>query len=761
MIRVENIKKTFNPHSKNKNQVLKGVTFDLPDKGLVAIYGKSGSGKTTMLSILGGLERPDSGRIIIDDEDVTKTIDHVRNEKIGFIFQNYYLERGYTIEEIMVNAMYIAGFNDNDEIKRRCDEVLKIVDLERFKNKPADQLSGGQKQRVAIARALIKGAKIILADEPTGNLDSENTYKVMNILHEISKTRLVVLVTHEVSLIKEYADSYIKLQDGSLIPNTKLDEVEFASMTYSEQNVSNVDAKELVSFTPSGNKRSGRLYNLKNIVSNLRKDNDEKIYSTGNIFKIIFITAMSIVIALLSLFTYDLARDNNNLKEYDNNSIYTSMASYSEVRKLDSSLYDSIDFYRVGYQSGVFSYNNLQSLSSIEVEYTPKTITDDLKLVYGNMPNDNEVLISRILANTLKNKLRIKELENDKSLMLMYFEKKYIIKGIVEGDTPIVYMNQRDYVNFLGIYQDIYFVDSTNLFFKSDFMDSEAYHTINSYSAEICVYDGKTLDLSNNQSVIEINRNSIYKMMSDTTSADLVIERANKVLIDSPENMYITNSHPLYIRKFELTRTPMTTDIRIYVTNDTLNNIFTYIEPNLDALGSDSSYYFEIKTSSSEQMTKLKNRLNERGVLSVDVKSEYDLIKQNNFNDSMSNIYIFMLVCLLMYFIYYFIEKSESIKNSKEYGIYRAIGVKKSNLLFKETMNTLLSNISIYLISFIVEIILISIRYNIMNVSVIGFIGVGALLFVISSIIMVLISLIPYLFVIFKDPSEILSSYDI
>ena len=192
MIRVENIKKTFNPHSKNKNQVLKGVTFDLPDKGLVAIYGKSGSGKTTMLSILGGLERPDSGRIIIDDEDVTKTIDHVRNEKIGFIFQNYYLERGYTIEEIMVNAMYIAGFNDNDEIKRRCDEVLKIVDLERFKNKPADQLSGGQKQRVAIARALIKGAKIILADEPTGNLDSENTYKVMNILHEISKTRLVV-----------------------------------------------------------------------------------------------------------------------------------------------------------------------------------------------------------------------------------------------------------------------------------------------------------------------------------------------------------------------------------------------------------------------------------------------------------------------------------------------------------------------------------------------------------------------------------------
>ena len=134
MIRLENIKKTFNPHSSAKNQVLKGVSFDLPDKGLVAIFGKSGSGKTTLLNILGGLEKADSGKIIINGEVLSDNTDYIRNQKIGFIFQNYYLERGYTIAEIMNNAMLIAGFKDKKEIERRSEEVLRIVDMERFKN---------------------------------------------------------------------------------------------------------------------------------------------------------------------------------------------------------------------------------------------------------------------------------------------------------------------------------------------------------------------------------------------------------------------------------------------------------------------------------------------------------------------------------------------------------------------------------------------------------------------------------------------------
>ena len=223
MIRVEGIRKVFNKRSKNANEVLKGVSFELPNKGLVAIFGKSGSGKTTLLNIIGGLDKQNAGKIFIDDENVAGKVDKIRNAKIGFIFQNYYLESGYTIEEIMENAMIIAGFKDKNEIKNRTEQVLKLVKMDRYKNKTADALSGGQKQRVAIARALIKGSDIILADEPTGNLDSENTFIIMDILKEISKTQLVVLVTHEVNLIYKYADSHIKLVDGELQNDANLD----------------------------------------------------------------------------------------------------------------------------------------------------------------------------------------------------------------------------------------------------------------------------------------------------------------------------------------------------------------------------------------------------------------------------------------------------------------------------------------------------------------------------------------------------------
>ena len=156
MIKIENIAKTFNAHSRNKNQVLKGVSFDLPEKGLVAIFGKSGSGKTTLLNIIGGLDRQDSGRIIIDGADTKGKADKIRNQKIGFIFQNYYLEKGYTIAQIMQNAMLLAGFKDQKEIAKRSKEVLELVDMDRYKNKQGDALSGGQKQCISIARLFLK-----------------------------------------------------------------------------------------------------------------------------------------------------------------------------------------------------------------------------------------------------------------------------------------------------------------------------------------------------------------------------------------------------------------------------------------------------------------------------------------------------------------------------------------------------------------------------------------------------------------------------
>lgn len=766
MIRVENIKKTFNPHSSARNQVLKGVSFELPDKGLVAIFGKSGSGKTTLLNIIGGLEKADSGKIIVNGESMKGNEDKIRNQKIGFIFQNYYLERGYTIAEIMRNAMLIAGFTDEKEIERRTEEVLKLVDMERFKNKQGDALSGGQKQRVAIARALIKGADVILADEPTGNLDAQNTYKVMDILKEISKTKLVVLVTHEVTLIKKYADTHIKIVDGLLVDDAEIDEAELASITYDNVKEEPVAANELKDFTKSTSKKNGRLYTFKNIFRSLKKGNDEKAYSGGNIFKQIFILAMAAVVCFFSLFSFEALNVKADNKPIDENSVYVNMNNYSEVRKLKKDLYDTVDFYEMNYAKGSFSYNNLQSLSGITANYAPKALkSEDTKesvgLEFGAMPKEKQVLISRGLAETLKNKLRIEELENDRSLSLILFEKDYAVSGIVNGEKPFVYFNRADYVNFLGVYRDIRFTDNTNKFFKSDFIDKETNKTINSYSAEICVYDSETLDLQNNQCTVEINRNAIYKMMSDTTQADLCMELANAILLNSPEYISISDSYPMYVRQFSLTRTVMTTDIRIYVTKAALDNIFVYISPNLDALGSNSQYFFEISTSGGEQLASLNQRLSDRSVVAADVSALQRAQNKEELGAAVKSLMIFVLVAVLMYLIYFFIEKSGSVKNSKEYGVYRAIGVNRSNLLFKETMNAVFGNLGVYLITYLVVIAVMCARYAVMNVAFAGFIGIAAASFVISSLLMIGISLIPYLFVLTQSPSEILSRYDI
>lgn len=766
MIRVENIKKTFNPHSSARNQVLKGVSFELPDKGLVAIFGKSGSGKTTLLNIIGGLEKADSGKIIVNGESMKGNEDKIRNQKIGFIFQNYYLERGYTIAEIMRNAMLIAGFTDEKEIERRTEEVLKLVDMERFKNKQGDALSGGQKQRVAIARALIKGADVILADEPTGNLDAQNTYKVMDILKEISKTKLVVLVTHEVTLIKKYADTHIKIVDGLLVDDAEIDESELASITYGNVKEEPVAANELKDFTKSTSKKNGRLYTFKNIFRSLKKGNDEKAYSGGNIFKQIFILAMAAVVCFFSLFSFEALNVKADNKPIDENSVYVNMNNYSEVRKLKKDLYDTVDFYEMNYAKGSFSYNNLQSLSGITANYAPKALkSEDTKesvgLEFGAMPKEKQVLISRGLAETLKNKLRIEELENDRSLSLILFEKDYAVSGIVNGEKPFVYFNRADYVNFLGVYRDIRFTDNTNKFFKSDFIDKETNKTINSYSAEICVYDSETLDLQNNQCTVEINRNAIYKMMSDTTQADLCMELANAILLNSPEYISISDSYPMYVRQFSLTRTVMTTDIRIYVTKAALDNIFVYISPNLDALGSNSQYFFEISTSGGEQLALLNQRLSDRSVVAADVSALQRAQNKEELGAAVKSLMIFVLVAVLMYLIYFFIEKSGSVKNSKEYGVYRAIGVNRSNLLFKETMNAVFGNLGVYLITYLVVIAVMCARYAVMNVAFAGFIGIAAASFVISSLLMIGISLIPYLFVLTQSPSEILSRYDI
>ena len=758
-VRVENIVKTFNKHSRNANKVLKGVSFELPDKGLVCIFGKSGSGKTTLLNIIGGLEKADSGKVYIDGECTSGKADRIRNAKIGFIFQNYYLEKGYSIAEILRNQMLIAGFKDEKEIARRTEEALKLVDMERFKNKLGDALSGGQQQRVAIARAIVKGSDIILADEPTGNLDAENTMKVMDILKEISKTQLVVIVTHEVSLIKKYADSHIKIVDGQLVEDGEIEETDLAPATYDNVKEGNETHSVLTTFTKSTAKRNGRLFTLKTIFKR-NKGDGEKAYSAGNIFKQVFILAMAVVVCFFAFSLFEAANSVTENKTLAQNTVYTGLNGYSELRVTDESLYDNIDFFQNTFADGTFSYRGVAALSEMQLSYEARSFESGQTFdkLYGRMPELGEVLVSRGLAEKIKKQLRLTELNNDGSVLMITFDGKYNVSGIVDGAESAVYFNKIDYVNYLGVYAYTQLSDASEIFLQKSFSS-------NSFSTEICVSDDPTLE--DNRIVLEVARNSLYKMMFDTTNADYLITKANSELKVKTTAVSVVGSKPMYVKKIQMTRDVMTTDFRIYVNQKVLSNIFVYLKPNVTALyaqsnsAADSEYYFSVSAKDETQLGALVEQLSSRGIATVDVQGIYDRQNAEQQSQAYKGLTLYAVAIVLLYLIYFFIAKSESIGPGKEYGIYRAIGVNKGNLLFKECATAVVNNVLGFFVYSVVACVLVAVRYAIMNVAFAGFIGLAAASFAVGAVLMTFISLIPYLFVLTQSPSEILARYDI
>ena len=235
MIKIENVNKYFNRHKKNQIHVIDNTTLTLEDTGLVALLGPSGSGKTTLLNVIGGLDKVGKGKIFINDQKITSKlsykVDKIRNLNIGYIFQDYKLVDTLSVYDNVALSLKLIGIKDKKEIDKRVTYVLEKVGMYRYRKRPANMLSGGERQRVGIARAIVKNPNIIIADEPTGNLDSKNSVEIMNIIKAISKDRLVILVTHETNLANFYASRIIEISDGKVIKdyeNTHTNELDYA-----------------------------------------------------------------------------------------------------------------------------------------------------------------------------------------------------------------------------------------------------------------------------------------------------------------------------------------------------------------------------------------------------------------------------------------------------------------------------------------------------------------------------------------------------
>ncbi len=217
MISIRSLHKYFNKNKQNEIHVINDISLDLPEQGMVALFGRSGCGKTTLLNAIGGLDKTQSGSILIDGKDARKKPDVIRNQYIGYIFQNYNLNNQQSCFENVANALYLCGITDKALIEERVMAALACVGMDKYKSRTPDTLSGGQMQRIAIARAIVKNPKIILADEPTGNLDEANTIQVMDLLKKIAENHLVILVTHEANLVDYYCDKVIELSDGKIL----------------------------------------------------------------------------------------------------------------------------------------------------------------------------------------------------------------------------------------------------------------------------------------------------------------------------------------------------------------------------------------------------------------------------------------------------------------------------------------------------------------------------------------------------------------
>lgn len=225
IIDLDHIVKKFYIGKPNELEILHGIDLKVYQGEFVSIVGASGSGKTTLMNLIGILDRPTEGGYILDDVDVCKAQDrelsHIRNSKIGFVFQTYNLIGKTSALKNVELPMLYAGI-PGKERKARATELLELVEMEdRMQHKP-DELSGGQKQRVAIARALVNNPAILLADEPTGALDSKTGRKIMDLFHKLHKEKgiTIVLITHSNELAEE-TERIITLSDGDVLGERK------------------------------------------------------------------------------------------------------------------------------------------------------------------------------------------------------------------------------------------------------------------------------------------------------------------------------------------------------------------------------------------------------------------------------------------------------------------------------------------------------------------------------------------------------------
>lgn len=701
-IKLRDVSKSY-----GEENVLKDVSIEFKENMLTSIVGISGSGKSTLLNLIGGLDNLSSGNIFFNNLNISKLNDkqlnEYRNKCIGFVFQDYMLVKDLSVIENVLLPCYING-DSKDLAYEKANKVLKQVGLTDFINKLPNQLSGGQKQRVAIARAIVNNPKVLIADEPTGNLDSKNSKEIYELLNSLKKNRIVIIVTHD-ELITKYSDCVLQIEDGTINNNNYVESNESAEKS-EEFSLNKVNSLKLISLI----KLAWRSFKSRKI----------KILP--------MIITLTIVLIGINLV---IAMDVGTKREIDNIGNNFFEQNYYIISSMES---ESKEFYlndrNVPLKDSEFAFldnlpNNNYTLKkykdvSFNFEYNDDVILNtkvksillntffEEKIFYNNiigiMPkNHNQIIISKEVADKLDldnnyesligQSIKIKSRDVERLVEISGVNLSFSADGknynyisnelITEIAQEVIDEN-----TFAEIVSD-FNISYTSAGYVKDNIGKVHYSNINNLNSNLddALLYGR-MPTSSNEIVISVN-NLKYNINQFTTSNVDIEDIKNRLIPDEEINTYLSSELYLISNEVYLTKVVGVYDDELLSENELNNqnydiNTSIYVTEELYTqfkilYASDLDIYF----TENIEIENIRNTVESNN---LKIEQPYWYLSEGAGN-KINNIqvlfgaisFIFIIVSIVM--INSFITSSV-IERTEMIGILRSLGVKKNNIMF-------------------------------------------------------------------------------
>lgn len=769
MINVYNLNKNY-----NSLNVIDNTTLMLPTKGLVTLLGPSGCGKTTLLNVLGGLDSFKSGTINYQDIEFNKykmdKIDNYRKNHIGYIFQNYNILENKTVYDNLLLALHIIGIYDINECNKRIKNALESVGMYKFRKKLAGALSGGQMQRVSIARCLIKHNDVIIADEPTGNLDSDTSSQIMRILKKISKESLVILVTHNKDLAYSYSDVLYTLGDGKIISREELDN----TIVYENKKLNDVYLKDLNKeniisdnisinvycsnndkldisiiehngiYYLKSNKKISLDYDILKLhnESYKKKPTEEEkfnyddssykdiksrksyyIFTTfkeeiisffngklkSKLFKLAFIF-IGFIFFMCNLFLIAQDKDYTEGCNYLSNVYsYYLFEDSNGTNLLNSSYIENITYENEDYVN-IRVYKNFTIFQSVSIDlnvYNESMLKEE-DILIGNRPkNSDEYIISLSVANEI---LELYESKNYETIIGLELESY-----TSEIDKTIVGISY-DEINIAYTY-----LDDENIYYNLEYTPCHLY----------------SLDYMN-QNNINLKEGTLPQKTTDIVVTTRLLERFNIKIGDMVES-------------YKVVGVVSNDEFKIYAKRD----LITYVK----ALNNDEKILFTINNDDLYDL-----------ILEEYLFNDYDdyIANQEYYFQSEKRTYIVSTIILLVICgIYtFFTMKSKMLQDIYQIGVERELGRKRSSIIFiyivKSFVTVTLTMVIGYLLSTIIYSY-ISIKANSLGASMTLIHNniTTYLMLLLMYIVGIFFGILPVLTLLRKTPAQIVAKYDI